>query len=504
MQIFPLIQKDFYKVGHFNMFPEGTTLTYNNLTARKSRIPNINHVVVFGIQYFIKEYLINQWNNNFFNKPKEEVLSKYKRITDNCLGKDSISIDHFNKLHDLGYLPIEIKALEEGTICPIGVPILTYRSTNPIGYFLPGMLETILSTTLWAPMTVATISNEYRRISTKYAKETSDNIDFVKFQNHDFAMRGMSSLETAMTCGAAHLLSFVGTDTIPSIEFLEEYYNCNIENELVGCSVKASEHSVMCSGTKEGELNTIKRLLEINSEGILSLVLDTWDLTKVCAPTKEGYLHQLKELINSRNGTLVVRPDSTPEGVSIAQLLFGKGEVDLSVRENEAFYPEFYNKGLLQCLYEIFGGEKNSKGFIELPSTIKVIYGDGLGLHNLESILQTCVKSKFCTSNIVFGVGSYGFQKISRDELGFAVKATYIEVNGESREIFKDPITDDGTKKSAKGLLQVNRLMSTGELVLYDQCSKEQEQGGLLQTVFKNGKLIRETSLKEIREKLNN
>lgn len=505
MTIQPTIQKDFYKAGHPNMFPENTTFMFNNFTPRSSRIKDINKVVVFNVQYLIIEYFIKQWNENFFNKSKEEVISKYKRIMDNCLGKDSVPTIHLENLHDLGYLPLEIRSLDEGSLCPIGVPLLTYYPTHEHGYFVPGMLETILSTTLWQGITSATIALEYKKLLSEYAIKTVGNDDFVKFQGHDFSMRGMSSLETACISGAGHLLSFVGTDTIPSIEFLETYYGANVEKELVGVSVPASEHSVECMHGEGNEKESILRSLKLYPTGIVSKVMDTWDITKVVKPNSDGILTQCKTEIMNREGTLVIRPDSTPDGVTIADLLCGKGnDAVLSSRELEAYYPDFYKKGLLQCLYETFGGFKNKQGYIELDSHIKIIYGDGLGLHNLKNILERIQNLGFATTNVVMGFGSYGYQMNSRDVFGFAVKATYGEVNNIGREIYKDPITDSGIKKSAKGLTVVYKN-ENGDYYLKDQATLEEVQSDKneLKIRFRNGNFYNQTTLTEIRNRVN-
>lgn len=248
----PLIQADFYKMGHYNMYPDGMRMLYSNLTPRKSRHSNINHVVVFMVQYWAKEYLIDQWNRNFFNKPKEEVIAKYLRMMNCTLGPKSIDSKHIEELHDLGYLPLEIKALPEGTLCPIKVPMLTIKNTTDgfqwFASWLVNYLETIGSCTLWQGMTSATLAHQYKLIFDHFAKETVGNTEFTQWQGHDFSMRGMSSLETACMSGLGHLLSFTGTDTIPAIEFAEHYYNANVETELVGASVPATEHSVMCLG----------------------------------------------------------------------------------------------------------------------------------------------------------------------------------------------------------------------------------------------------------------
>lgn len=263
MHITPLGQTDFYKVGHHPMFVDGTTKIYSNLTPRKSRIPGISKIVVFGIQYFILEYLIKQWTENFFKLPKEVVVGKYKRIVDYCLGKDTISMKHIEDLWDLQYLPLHIKALPEGTLCPIGVPCLTITNTVDHAFWLVNYLETIMSCTVWQPITSATLAYEFKKLLSKYAIETTGSDEFVQWQGHDFSMRGMSSLETACTSGAGHLLSFTGTDTIPAIEFLEKYYGANIEKELVGASVPATEHSVMSLSSIRSEKIMVEEEYEV-------------------------------------------------------------------------------------------------------------------------------------------------------------------------------------------------------------------------------------------------
>jgi nicotinamide phosphoribosyltransferase len=304
MNIQPLIQNDFYKQGHYKMYVDGLTKVYSNMTARKSRIPGINSVVLFGGQYFIKEYLINRWNRDFFQKPLEEVKAKYLRLINATLGPNAVTFDHIEKLHKLQYLPISIKSLPEGAYVPIRVPFSTITNTVDHAYWLVNFLETIWSTTIWQPITSATIAGEYRRILNKYALETVGNTDFVQWQGHDFSLRGMSSLETGCTSGGGHLVFFTGTDTIPAIEFLEEYYNANVDKELIGASVPATEHSIMCFGTKEAELKTVSDLLDKFPEGILSVVSDTWSLPNVIC----RILPALKNKILSRKGKLVIRP----------------------------------------------------------------------------------------------------------------------------------------------------------------------------------------------------
>src|ERR1017187_9569705 len=294
----PLLFKDFYKADHKRQYPKGTQKVYSNFTPRISRIPGVDHVVVFGTQFFVKEMLIKEFNDNFFNQPKEKVLAAYTRRMNNALGPNSIGVEHFSKLHDLGYLPLEIKALPEGTVSPLRIPVLTITNTNKEFSWLPNFLETLLSNSLWHPITSATIAYEYRKLLDSYAAKTSDIPEFVQWQGHDFSMRGQTSLESAIISGGAHLLSFTGTDTIPSIDFLEEYYNANSDKELVGGSVPATEHSVMCLGGKETEANTYERLLtKVYPDGIVSIVSDTWDYWFTLNTT----IRNLKNIIMSRN-----------------------------------------------------------------------------------------------------------------------------------------------------------------------------------------------------------
>lgn len=277
MKTIPILLKDGYKVGHKFQYPEGTTLVYSNLTPRKSYDGEADGIIFFGLQYFIKEYLQQQFDENFFKQPKQKVIDHYKRRIDNYLGKDSITYDHIEKLHDLGYLPVEIKAMPEGSFVPMRVPVLTIKNTKPEFFWLTNMLETLMSAILWKPSTSATTSFRYLKQFTEYAKETVGNdTGFVTWQGHDFSFRGMSGVEDAVISGAGHLLSFTGTDTIPAIDFLESYYGANCEKELIGGSVPATEHSVMCMGTKDSEIETFKRLItKTYPNGIVSIVSDT-------------------------------------------------------------------------------------------------------------------------------------------------------------------------------------------------------------------------------------
>lgn len=562
-----LLLTDFYKINHKVQYPDNMTKLYSNFTPRKSRMKDVNGVVVFGIQHFVMTYLIKHFNENFFGKPEETVINEYKR---HC----NVDTTHISDLWNLGYLPIKLKCLPEGTICPIGVPMLTVTNTHPEFAWLVNYLETLLSCMLWQPITSATIAHEYKKVLDKFALKTTGSTEGVQWQGHDFSMRGMSSVETAILSGMGHLLSFTGTDTIPAIYQLEDSY---FAEGLIGASVPATEHSIMCMGTKEAEIDTFRRLLDLYPTGILSVVSDTWDLWEVLT----NYLPQLKEEILARDGKLVIRPDSGnpadiicgtnttikdiskyfPEGEVLPEYfedyLFDEvredtphGERGVSEHSNiymvrgelykatvdniqwnrydkQYYFIDMYEdahitvekvattpaqKGVIELLWDLFGGTINEQGYKVLDPHIGAIYGDGIGLHNLEDILSRLEAKGFASTNIVLGFGSYGYQYNTRDTFGFAMKATYGELTHkkfsgqyvEAREIFKDPITDSGEKKSKKGLLQVFERGMKGEIVCLDQCTWEQEDGGLLQTVFEGGKMVNQTTLTEIRNRLNN
>ena len=412
----------------------------------------------------------------------EKVIADYKRRIVTSLGAGLPTYEHLEKLHDLGYLPIEIKALPEGSKVPMKVPCITIVNTIPEFYWLTNFLETLLSAIIWQPCTSATIAHAYRILLNKYAAETGMPKEFVQWQGHDFSFRGMSSLETAILSGMGHLLSFTGTDTIPAIDALEQYYNADADKELIGGSVAATEHSVMCSGSKDGELETFKRLItKVYPAGIVSIVSDTWDLWKVCTE----YLTALKETVLQRDGKVVIRPDSGNPVKIICGDPEGKTEAE--------------RKGVVELLWDVFGGTITDKGFKLLDPHIGAIYGDSINLERAQAICEG-LKAKGFASQVVFGIGSYTYQYNTRDTFGTAMKATYVVVDGEGREIFKNPITDDGTKRSATGLLCVKK--ENNKFVLHDKVSWEEEAQSELKTVFKDGKITKEFTLAEIRATL--
>jgi nicotinamide phosphoribosyltransferase len=545
-----ILYLDGYKLDHRRQYPTETSLVYSNWTPRKSRIPNVDSVVVFGIQYFIKRFLISEFNDTFFNVPEEVILEKYARRVNNYLGRAGaarIGVDHIRALHRLRYLPIKVKALPEGSRCPIKVPAATIVSTHKDFFWLVNYLETLWSCENWGPTNSATLAAQYRKIFNYWAEVSGADKGAVQFQGHDFSMRGMFGVDAAMASAAGHLLSFSGTDTVPAIDWLEEYYGADSDNSLVGVSVAATEHAVMCVGTGfyikkngidwehygEAEYAVFERLLtQVYPDGIVSIVSDTWNLWTVLT----DYLPRLKDTILAREGKIVIRPDS---GDPVDIICGVPGYVVNQGTVYEVYDKEYHGgfsreshrqsdkytapevKGVVELLWDIFGGTTNDTGFKRLNEKVGCIYGDSINLERADTICRRLVQQKeFESTSWIAGIGSFTYQYNTRDTLGWAMKATYAEVelsqdNGNGvissgpigLEIFKKPITDDGEKTSAKGLLQVISETDHDNPIdpvykLRDQVSWKEEGESHLTTVFEDGRLVRETTLAEIRQRL--
>lgn len=523
--IAPSMQKDVYKEFHGRAYHPDVTEVYANYTSRSGKNSNVadNDKVAFvGLQYFIMSYLMEEWDS-FFKAEKQEAVANHKRIMSAMLGY-TVNVKYLEDLHDLGYLPLRIKALPEGTLVPYQVPPLTIVNTKKGFQWLTNMIETVLSCENWPIQTSATTSTAYMKVFKEFALKTGLPLEFVPFQGHDFSFRGMFGKHAAAMSGFGHLASgLVGTDTIPAVLFAEKYYGADVDKELVGCSVDATEHSVTCSWIMEGEIEFFRYLMQEQSPtGILSVVSDTWDFWTLVTE----YLPELKNEILARDGTLVIRPDSG-DPVKILTGYIASSVVDyadkfehISDASEEAYKNGFeafcWNgvnyavmdesgevialmdceiKGLIECLWDTFGGTTTDKGFKLLDDHIGAIYGDAITLERQRQILQRLADKGFA-SKVVLGIGSYSYQHVTRDTHGSAVKATSILKNGERVAIFKDPKTDT-KKKSAKGLLKVIR--ENGELVLINDVSEEEEKDTLLETVFEDGKLIKTTTLQEIR-----
>ncbi len=506
---------DGYKLGHHRMYPEGTQMVYSNWTPRSNRyFPEATEgSVVFGIQYFVKKYLIEEFNE-WFVLPKEEAIKQFSYRVGNFVDINQVGTKHIEELYDLEYLPIEIKALPEGSICPIRVPMMTIKNTLPDFFWLTNYLETLISCTLWLPCTSATSARLYKNRLMEHAKKTGFPEDVnLGFSCHDFSMRGMAGLDASVISGMAHMTSFCGSETIPAIEAVEHYYNADVTKELVAATVPASEHSVMCAGGEDGEIETYRRLInDLYPTGIISIVSDTWDFWQVV----EKFLPKLKADIIKRNGRVVIRPDSGDPVDIICGLRTnphyhtamkeGKYYCDFNpfMDDDESHYVEvsegqYY--GAYYMLGKIFGWNTTVNDY-RYPSTkIGLLYGDSITLERQRDIYTRLESAHMAACNLVLGIGSYTYQFKSRDSLGFAVKATACIINGRLIEIYKHPKTDDGTKNSLKGLIRVEE--ENGKYVAYDQQTKDAELQGCLKTIFVDGELVREYSLSEIRERVN-
>jgi nicotinamide phosphoribosyltransferase len=472
---------DFYKISHRAMYPEGTQVVYSTWTPRGTRLEGVDRVVCFGLQAFIKDKLQAMFNDEFFDRAKSEVVADYRRLIQNTLGQDP-ETQHIEALHDLGYLPLSIKALPEGTRVPLRVPMFTIQNTDPRFFWLTNYIETLASCELWQPSTSATVAFEYRRILDDAAIKTGAPLDFVPFQGHDFSMRGMSSLGSAVTSGMGHLLSFVGTDTIPAIQALEAFYGANVEHELVGTSIPASEHSIQCAYGDDLKYYT-ELLTRVHPEGIVSIVSDGYDFWDVIGRV----LPLLKDTILRRNGKVVVRPDS--------------GDPVKIVCGDPDGTTELERLGAVEALWNLFGGTTTPRGFKVLDAKIGLIYGDAITRARAQEILDLLAQKGFASCNVVLGVGSFSYQYNTRDTFGFALKSTMCQIQGVETPIFKDPKTDDGLKKSQKGCVAV--VLRDGHLVVTDGHGlTEQIPGDHLVEVFRDGQLLVDQSLASIRARL--
>lgn len=485
-----LFYTDGYKVGHKRMLAPNTTKLYGTWIPRslKHAPEGITKAVSFGQQLTVK-WLHDEFTQNFFKLPLQQAMSFVNDMS-LYLGQEYDGA-HFKQLHELGYLPIKIKALPEGIQTNANIPHMTFINTVDNFAWLTLYLETIISSLAWKPSTSATLALQYRKNATEWVMKTDpSNAWLIDYMCHDFSARGLSPWDM-LSSGLGHATSHKGSDTLIVIPASRYFYN---ESELEVCinSVNASEHSV--STTKiftVGEKQMIIDWLKEFPTGILSIVADTFDLWKLITE----YLAdpEVKALIMARNGKLVIRPDSGNPVDIIC------GEISFSSNPAEAFSPK--TKGVIELLWDIFGGTVNTQGFKVLDSHIGAIYGDSINLTRQVDIYQRLANKGFAATNIVLGVGSFTYQHNTRDTLGFAAKGAWFEADGKGYDIYKDPVTDDGTKKSKKGLICVIED-DNNEIVCIDQCTWDQEAKGLLQTIYQDGKFYNQTTLQQVRERL--
>lgn len=599
MNLFAAFLSDGYKAGHMDMYADNTEVVSSNLTPRSDSIYRRSctkyydgKLVVLGHQGAVME-VVEMWDD-FFKMDKGIALGRFKLLCDSYFGYDLIQVDRLSKLHDLGYLPLEIRTLDEGSKVNMGVPVLTIRNTIAHAFWLVNFLETVISNLTWKPSTTATIAAEYRAMLTDYAIRTGTALEVVNIQAHSFADRGMSGPEDAARSGFGHVGSFLGSDSLGTVLYAQQYYKAG---NFVACSVPATEHAVSTSNILRieqeladcvynfvtDEQSTIWLNMEQAEEdprliaeimflyelmlkfpvGILSYVADSFDFYGLIS---RG-LPYLKDVIMRRQsngvtpGRLVIRPDSGDPvevlcGVKIVNCphtfaeiedrdddavdsihdisynfiedVDGGEEVEFFIRTSdgvicsisgEVSHSRYYDmksmdgfsvseveltveqKGAVEVLMGIFGYTETSTGHFLMDDHIGLIYGDSITTNRCQTILERLFDKGYASGNAMFGVGSYTYQCVTRDSLGFAVKATYTEVNGKAIPIFKDPKTDS-KKKSAKGLLHVGLV--DGEYVLTDNVTREVEQSksNMLKIRFLDGSFYNQTSLDEIRAKL--
>lgn len=497
-RINPLLESDFYKQVHWNQYPKNVSKVVSYFTPRMSRLKDVNYIVMFGLQSFIKEFLINDFNENFFSKPKTEVLEEYKHLLDNTLGCGLYGLERIGELHDLGYLPIEIKALPEGTKVPIGVPMFEINNTHPDFAWLTNALESVISCEMWHGMISANVGYLYRQIVNKYYDLTCDDNVPRRKALGDFSMRGQESKRSAYKSSAGWLLSFVNTATVPAIDYLEQYYNCDCSIEEVGFGAVSTEHSVMCSNfaVDGDEVTMVKRLLtEIYPNTSFSMVSDSYDYWNLV----NNILPQCRKEIEAHNGCLLVRGDSGDPVEVVTETVFKLGE--------------------------LFGYSVNSKGYKVLNPKVKAIYGDSITVSRAKEIFEILMENGWAASNVVLGVGSFSMQCLeegatlrvqdgtavdytrlnpfTRDTFGIAIKATHCMMkDGSEHFVFKNP-KESTFKKSHKGccIVKTNedgKLYCEDEHLYADTLNEENE----LKVVFKDGKILKDYSLQEVRNRL--
>ena len=494
-----LFYTDGYKIGHKKMLAKGTTRLYGTWIPRSTKHApkGVTKIVSFGQQLAVR-WLHDEFTENFFALSKDEAMEFGKDMS-MYLGMDYDST-HFGELHDLGYLPIRVKALPEGIETDPNVPHMTFINTVDGFGWLTLYLETIISSLAWKPSTSATLALRYRRNLVEWVTKTDPaNSWLIPFLCHDFSARGLSPWDM-LSSGLGHATSFRGSDTIVCIPAARYFYD-EPKNEVCINSVNASEHSV--STTKiftVGEQQMIADWLTDFPTGILSIVSDTFDLWKLITE----YLPANKEAIMARDGKLVIRPDSGDP----VDIICGTHNY-----EDKSLFTRPEEKGVIELLWDIFGGTINEQGYKVLDPHIGAIYGDSITVDRQVQIYERLEAKGFASTNIVLGIGSFTYQMNTRDTLGFAAKGAWFEVEEidwitpdetpvykkVGYDIYKDPITDDGTKKSLKGLICV-----TEDHEVLTQCTWEQEAQGILHTIYEDGNFHNQISLTQVREKLNN
>ena len=444
-----ILNTDSYKVSMFNQYPLGTTGVYSYIESRGGRY---DRTVFFGLQAFIKEYLLQPITQADI-EIAEEILTAHGEPF-NRQGWQYILDKHG------GFLPVVIRAVPEGTVVPVKNVLATIENTDPECFWLTTWLETALLRAIWYPTTVATQSWHIRQLILNYLERTGDPA-LIDFKLHDFSARGVSSLETSGIGSAAHLVNFMGTDTITGVLYAREFYNAGV----AGFSIPAAEHSTITSWGRDGEVKAYANMLAqfARPRSILAVVSDSYDIFNAA---EKLWGEELRQQVIDSGATVVIRPDS--------------GD------------PVEVNKRLIQILDSKFGSVVNSKGY-KILNHVRIIQGDGVNYQSIDDILAALTELGYSADNIAFGMGGALCQQVDRDTQKFAMKASAVKINGEWRPIYKDPITDKG------------KVSKAGRVTLYKNFNGQYHSAvedwpeDCLETVFKNGQLITEYTFDQVR-----
>lgn len=450
-----LLDTDSYKASHWKQYPPETTGNYAYFEARTGS--DYSHTLFFGLQYILQEYLSQPITQTDIDAAKQIFEAHGEPF--NYAGWQRIVDVHG------GRLPLRIKAVKEGSLIPISNVLMTVESTDKSLAWVTSYIETILSR-LWYPCTVATRSYTCRQIIYDFLKKTSDNPDQeINFKLHDFGSRGCTSQEQAGIGGAAHLLNFSGTDTVVALPFLNQYYKAFT---MPGFSIPAAEHSTITAWGRDGEIAAYRNILRQYGSGTLvAVVSDSYDIYNAA---ENLWGTALKQDVLDMNATLVIRPDSGDP-------------------------VEVVNK-VTHILADKFGYETNSKGYKVLKK-VRVIQGDGMDQEQIRKCYRKLYEEGFAADNLAVGMGAGLLQKLNRDTCRFAYKTSWMEINGESVDIYKDPVTDKG-KKSKRGRLSLIKNIDNNNNSIY-QTVPETPYGDILELVFENGIVKRTQTLEEIR-----
>lgn len=453
------LKTDGYKPSHSVQYPKGTTFIKSYFESRGGLF---KETTFFGLQGIVETHMTTPLTRLMVDRA--EAIFKIYYGSDKIF--DRAKFDYIVDKLD-GKWPLKIKAVKEGSTVPTSNILFTIENTDPNCFWVTNYWETILMQ-VWYPTTVATYSRECKKIIKRYLDETGD-VSLLPFKLHDFGFRGVSSHETAGIGGAAHLVNFLGTDTLAGIEWAMAYY----EADVCGFSIPASEHSTITSWGKEHEQAAYENMLEQYPEGLVGCVSDSWDIKVAC---RDIWGTKLKDKVMSRKGTLVIRPDS---GDPV--------EITLEI---------------VKILWERFGGMINAKGYKVLDPHVRILQGDGVNIDSIEAILENFKKNGFSADNIAFGSGGKLLQAHDRDTQKCAIKCMYAIINGEGVDVYKDPATDPG-KKSKKGLNKLAAIVNDDdEIISYETVPDDEEHAMVedhLEEMYLNGAVTRVQSLHDIR-----